>query len=97
MNKNTHGQIMNLLEDTNDAFTSTGGGGNIDYAGFAAMALAEFKDLLNQPNLTGKQLRRLIRKGEQKRRTKDPEGNWASFMANYVAQNANQNNEESAR
>ena len=93
MNKVTHRRIKNLLEDTNDAFTSCGGG-NIDYAGFAAMALSEFKDLLNEPDLTGKQLRRLIRRGEHQHRTKDPEGCWASFIADYVSQNANQNIKE---
>ncbi len=90
MTQNIHTRIKHLLEETSDAFASSGTI-NMDYAGFAAMALSDFKSLLDNPDLTDMELRRMIRKGEKKRRVKDPEGCWSSFIARYVAKNANQN------
>jgi len=93
MTQNIHTRIKHLLEETNDAFASSGTI-NMDYAGFAAMALSDFKNLLGNPDLTDMELRRVIRSGEKKRRLKDPNGCWSSFIAHYVARNANQNLKE---
>ena len=92
---NIHHRIKHLLEETNDAFENCAGCVNTDYAAFASMRLSDFKALLENPELTGKELRRILRKGDQTQRAKDPEGCWASFVASYVAKNANQNLEES--
>ncbi len=94
MTQNVHRRIKNLLEETNDAFESCAGGMNSDYASFVSMRLSEFKSLLSNPDLTDRELRQMIRKGQQKSRAKDPEGCWASFIANYMANNANQNLEK---
>jgi len=91
MTQNIHRRIKNLLEETNDAFESCAGSVNTDYAAFVSMRLSEFKSLLENPDLTDRELRKMIRKGQQKCRAKDPEGCWASFIANYMAKNANQN------
>lgn len=91
MTNTLHERIKMLIQETNDAFSSCAGCMNTDYAAFASMRLTEFKKLLNNPGLTGNDLRRLLRKGDQNQRNADPEGCWATFIANYVTQNANQN------
>lgn len=94
MTENIHQRIKTLLEETNDAFVSCGGSMNFDYAAFASMRLSEFKRLLENPQLTGNQLRRMLRKGKQKQLRRDPEGCWATFIAGYVANSSNQNAQE---
>ena len=91
---NIHRNIKNLLEETNDAFESYEGGMNSDYASFVSMRLSEFKSLLDNPDLTDRELRQIIRKGQQKSRAKNPNGCWASFIANHMAKKANQNLKE---
>jgi len=61
MTQNIHTRIKHLLEETSDAFASSGTI-NMDYAGFAAMALSDFKSLLDNPDLTDMELRCMIRK-----------------------------------
>lgn len=96
MQSNIHQRIKNLLEETNDAFVGCAGCLNSDYAAFASLRLSEFKSLLENPELTGKELRHMLRKGDQSQRARDPEGCWSSFLANYVTKNANQNLKESS-
>ncbi len=91
MTQNIHRRIKTLLEETNDVFESCAGSVNTDYAAFVSMRLSEFKDLLENPDLTDRQLRQMIRKGQKKGPAKDAEGCWASFIANYVTKNSNQN------
>ena len=91
MDKNIHTRIKALLEETNDAFINCAGSLNSDYAAFASMRLSEFKNVLKNPDLTDRELRKILRKAGRKHPVKDPEGSWASFMASYVAKNANQN------
>lgn len=90
MKDNVHRRIKDLLEETNDAFESYGGAMNSDYAGFASMRIDEFKDLLGKPDMTAKELRQILRKGDHKHRRNKSEGCWASFIAYYVERNANQ-------
>lgn len=85
-----HERIQYLLEEMNDAFINSGGG-NTDYAGFAAMALADFKQVLDNPELTAHDLRGMLRKGVVSHRDEGTDEPWSSFMARYVAQNANLN------
>lgn len=94
MDKHIHSRIKALLEETNDAFISCAGSLNADYAAFASMRLSEFKALLENPHLTDRDLRRILRKAEQGHPGKDPEGSWASYMAHYVTRNANENLKE---
>lgn len=96
MAQNIHRHIKDLLKETNDAFESCVGGVNTDYAAFVSMRLSEFKSLLHDPELTDRELRRIIRKGQQESRAKNPEGCWASFIAGHMAKKANQNFEETA-
>ena len=96
MEQNIQKRIKHLLSETGEAFSQSGG--NIDYAGFASMALADFKTLLDNPDLTDRQLRLMIRSAEQERRMSDPKGNWSSFLAQHIEKTSNQNknNQENA-
>lgn len=86
-----HERIKNLIEGTHEAFEQTQGAMNTDYAGFAAMALSEFKEVLSKPDLTAHELRAILRKGNTSHREKNPEESWPSFMARYVKRQANGN------
>ena len=54
-------QIQILLEETRDAFHNYYGGVNTDFADFATNALADFRKILGNPDLTDRQLKALIR------------------------------------
>ena len=89
MNISIHHRIKILIEETNDAFSSCGSV-NTDYAEFATLSLSEFKNALSNPRLTPRQLTQLLRTGmTQHRAVADPESCWATFMAHYIAQTAN--------
>lgn len=87
MTISVHQRIQTLIEETNDAFSSCGSV-NADYADFASMALADFKTILQDPQLTSWQLKQLIRKAMAANTESDPRS-WASFVAHYIAQTAN--------
>jgi hypothetical protein len=90
MSQNVHERIKHLIEGTHEAFEAYGTI-NSDYAEFASMALSEFKSALQQPDLTGQELRLMIRKGQSRRNSVDPNGCWATFMAHYVSSHTNSN------
>lgn len=94
MSKSVHERLKNLLEGTHEAFEICGAV-NTDYAGFASLSLSEFKVALENPALTGNQLRRTIRDGIRQHNNGNPEEAWATFMAHYVSMNANSNLGES--
>lgn len=94
MNQSVHERLKNLLEGTHEAFEicgSVNGALNTDYAGFASLSLPEFKAALENPDLTGNQLRRTIRSGSRQHSERNQGGCWATFMADYVRMNANSN------
>ncbi|MAF97170.1 MAG: hypothetical protein CMH26_00875 [Micavibrio sp.] len=84
-------EIRRLIDETREAYGQYDSV-NADYAAFASMALSEFKAALGRPEMTGQELRRLLRKAETEHRSLAmPNASWASFMARYVSQNVNQN------
>ena len=87
MNVSIHQRIRILIEETNDAFACCGAV-NADYADFAALALTEFKNVLDNPHLTQDQLINILRGGMNKHQDKDP-NSWSVFMAQHVARAAN--------
>ena len=89
MSESVHHRIQNLIEETNEAFGYCGSV-NADYAEFATLALSDFKSILKSPELTGRDLRRIIRKGMNQHKDKTS-GSWSAFMAQHVAQSANRN------
>lgn len=90
MSQTVHERIKNLIEGTHEAFENYGAM-NTDYAEFASLALSEFKSALQNPELTGQQLRKLIRVGHKSHSHESPEECWATFMAQYVSMNGNTN------
>ena len=88
MNTILHERIKSLLEETNAAFESAGRM-NSDYAGFASMALSDFKEAMKSPSLTAQDLRRIIRKAHVNHKHMDPEGSWSAYIATYIAQTCN--------
>lgn len=94
MTENIHHRIKHLIEETNDAFESCAGCMNIDYAAFASMRLPEFKELLNKPDMTGNELRRILREGRRSHKTTNPDGCWATFIAHHISKSTNQNTEK---
>lgn len=62
---------------------------NTDYAGFASMAVSQFRDALRDPDLTREELGELIRKGIKKHRARGADANWTKFVASYMVKSAN--------
>lgn len=89
MHNIAHGRIKNVIEETNSAFAYCRGSLNVDYAEFATLSLTDFKTALRNPNLTREQLVMLLRDGAADFRQKDPEGCWATFLAQYMQRSAN--------
>lgn len=80
-----HDNIKLLIEETNDAFAACRGSLNTDYPGFASMALAQFKEVLEHPSLTRAQLMQALRQAMHSHRAvHDDQSNWSVFMAQYV-------------
>jgi len=88
MNQSIHDRLKHLIEGTYEVFNECGAV-NTDYAGFAALSLSDFKNALDKPELTGHELRKIIRKGHTTHHAENPQVCWATFMAQYVRSNAN--------
>ena len=84
-------RIKALVEQTNEAYESCGRL-NMDYAAFASLSLSEFKAALNNPDMTDRDLRKIIRSGHNTHKAKNPKACWATFVASHIANCSNQNN-----
>lgn len=62
---------------------------NTDYAGFASMAVGQFRDAMRDPALTREDLGKMLRQGMQKHRMRGTDINWTKFVASYMAKSAN--------
>lgn len=90
--KKNQAKIQVLLEQTNNEFNNYFGGINTDYADFATIALADFRTLLGNPDLTDRELKALIRCAAKHRRGESASSDcWASFTAQYMTRKANTN------
>ncbi len=89
MSTSIHSRIKVLIEDTNEAFSYCGSV-NADYAEFATLALSDFRKILKAPDLTGRELRRMLRKAMNKHKDKTS-SSWSAFMAQHVASATNGN------
>lgn len=78
---------INVVYSTCSDYNAT----NADFAGFATMALGQFRDALHQPDLTGEELERMLRDGIQKHRQEGQEVDWTRFVASHMAQTSNAN------
>lgn len=84
MGLSVHSRVKDIIEETNYAFSYCRGSLNIDYAEFAAMSLIDFKNALHNPHLTRQELMSLLRDASSKHKQRDPDGCWATFLAQYV-------------
>lgn len=87
MSLSVHQRIRTLIEQTSDAFTCCESS-EADYAEFAALALTDFKNALENPHLTRRELSTMLRGGMAKHKDKHPDS-WALFMAQHIAVTAN--------
>ena len=63
---------------------------NGDYAAFTSMAVAEFRNALDNPALTREQLETMVREGMSKHRSREgDEANWSRFMASHITRTSN--------
>lgn len=85
------GELELLIEDMSYAYSiyTTQGCTNSDFAEFAGLSLDQFKRTLKRPGLTARQLRRLIRRGNDAHRTLNPAHAWSDYVANYISDTAN--------
>ncbi len=81
-----HHRIKRLIEETNDAYDicAVSEHINADYAEFASLSISEFKDALSNPELTRRQLVKMLRKGNHKHKNISPKSCWATFLAHYI-------------
>ena len=93
MDNSVNRDVKAIIERTSDAFAQYDSV-NADYASFASMALSEFKTALNEPDLTGRELRRMLRRGHVKHQAQDSKASWSTFMAQYVERKANSNKQD---
>ena len=87
-------ELTLLIEDIRHAYTiyTTQGCPNSDFAEFAGLSVNQFKKTLKRPDLTARQLRRLIRRGcESHRRQEAIIQNWSDYIAHYISDTANMN------
>lgn len=85
-------RVKTLLEETNTAYDLFASAHvNADFAEFASMSLSDFKSALSRPELTARQLRRLLRDARTLHKMEPPKTCWAGFMAAYVTSSANTN------
>ncbi len=98
MSKSVHKRIKRLIEETNEAYDicSSDGHINADYPEFAGLSISEFKSILEDPDLTRRQLIRMLRKGSTRHKDVNPKGCWSTFLANYVNNVSNANVGQSA-
>ena len=89
MNTSIHNRIRILIEETSEAFSYCGSV-NADYAEFATLALSDFRNILKSPDLTGGELRKILRKAMNKNKDKTA-SSWSALMAQHVTSTANSN------
>lgn len=85
--------VRRIIEEMHDAYTYSARDSNTDYAGFAGMALTQFRDALQRPDLTQADLEGFLRRGMQShnRNSRQDDACWSSFMAQYVSTASNYN------
>lgn len=86
--------ISEVVEDLKCAYQEMAGHSgsmNTDYAGFACMALEDFRKALNKPELTCEDLQAMIRDGMREHRIDEKaDGNWAKLVSSHIRRTANE-------
>lgn len=91
--KKPKSELELLIEDISYAYSiyTTQGCSNSDFAEFAGLSVDQFKRTLRRPDLTARQLRRLVRRGCQSHRSQNPAHGWSGYIAGYISDTANIN------
>ncbi len=87
-------ELSKVIEEMDVAYHSLAaqsGSMNIDYAGFACMALGTFRDALQNQNLSCEDLQVMLRAGQKEHRKEGDDSNWSRFVASHVQRTANEN------
>ena len=90
-----HMNVRNVLGEGSTAYTTvveTGGAPNVDYAGYCChVSLNRLRQCLENPAITSDRLEGLLRRAARKYSLDNPQKDWASVMARYIAMHANAN------
>lgn len=87
-------ELSKVIEEMDMAYrslASQNGSMNIDYAGFACMAIGSFRDALQDQNLSCDDLQAMLRAGQKEHREEGKDSDWSSFVASHVRRTANEN------
>jgi len=86
-------EVRGVIEEMSSAYEtfSEHNSVNSDYAGFACMAIKEFRCALRNDKLTREELENMLRDGIRKHRSEGKEVSWSRFVASHVAQSSNTN------
>ena len=89
----TKSELESLIEDISYAYSifTTHGCANSDFAEFAGLSVDQFKNALKRPELTARQLRRLVRRGHKSHLSSAPDTAWSDYLAGYISDTANIN------
>ena len=84
-----------LMNESDTAFSilmGSGGVTNTDFADFTSNNfISSFRHVLQKPDLSRAQLASMLRNAERRKKRRDNDTNWPSFMAGVVASGANSN------
>lgn len=83
--------VKSFIENSNYAYKIYNQSGymNSDFAEFAALSYQHYQIVLQRPELTQQELRRMLRRASNTHRASAPESCWASFLASYLNNPAN--------
>lgn len=83
--------VKSFIEDSNYAYNIYNQSGymNGDFAEFAALSYKDFQIMLQRPDMTQQELRRLLRRAGNTHRSSAPNSCWSSFLASYLQNPAN--------
>lgn len=93
MSTNMHRNLKALIDETTEAFASAREFGHSDFAMFASLNLPRFQALLNNPDMTGRELRSFLRRAYQEHKSQSPETCWNSYLALQMVRSANANDQ----
>ena len=86
-------ELKDVIEEMSSAYKtfSEHNSVNSDYAGFACMAIKQFRSALRNDRLTREELETMLRDGISKHRSEGREVSWSRFVASHVARSSNIN------
>ena len=89
-------ELYDLIEEVDEAyrtFASKSGSMNTDYAGFACIALDNFREALHAPDLSCDDLQALLRAGLHEHHRSDKDADWTKLVASHIKRTSNQDTE----